>query len=198
MRRRVDHPIHWNGSPDTLERIKKRVTLSSLIESVMEAKRQGLVLRINLIIGFPGESKRDILRTMLFGLKMAIRGVDEVSTNIFSPYPGSELFRELHDEGRIHIDDDYFLALASLNSDFTKLNILTFNEQIGPRQLAVCRLALLLSCYFLSYVLYPWRIIRTLRNWWSGDTAATVFEHRFRDFIIRRLPFRGSTAGDAR
>jgi radical SAM superfamily enzyme YgiQ (UPF0313 family) len=175
-----------SGSPPTLERIKKRISLESLEKSAMAARRVGLVLRMNLIIGFPGETRRDVLRTALFGLRMAARGIDEISTNIFSPYPGSALFDELHGAGRITLDDGYFLALASLNSDFFRLNPLTFNQSMGPRELAIYRVLLLLGCYFLSYALYPSRILRTWRNWRSGRAAATVFEHRVGDFLKRR------------
>lgn len=178
-----------SGSEPVLKKIRKQVKLPNLVKSVMEARRQGLVLRINLIIGFPGETRMDVLRTAWFGLKMAASGVDETSTNIFSPYPGSELFNDLTQSGRLTISDDYFLALTSLNSDFARLNPLTFNEKMGPMELAVYRLMLLLSCYFLSYVLYPSRIVRTYRNWKDGGVAATVFEHRIGDAIKKRWPF---------
>lgn len=178
-----------SGSPRILKKIRKQVKLPNLVKSVMEARRQGLVLRINLIIGFPGERRKDVLQTAWFGLKMAANGVDETSTNIFSPYPGSELFRDLIKSEKLVISDEYFLALTSLNSDFAKLNPLTFNENMGPRELAIYRLLLLMSCYFLSYVLYPRRIIRTLKNWKTGGAAATVFEHRIGDALKRRWPF---------
>lgn len=174
-----------SGSVSTLIKIKKQVKLSNLVKSVMEARHQGLVLRINLIIGFPSETRSDALKTAWFGLKMAAYGVDEISTNIFSPYPGSELFRGLVESGDLQVSDDYFLALTSLNSDFAKLNPLTVNEHMGPRELALYRLFLLLSCYFLSYAFYPRRIIRTLKNWRTGNAAATVFEHRISDVLKR-------------
>lgn len=177
-----------SGSPRTLERIKKRVTLDGLMKSVREAKRQNMVLRINLIIGFPGETRMDVFKTAWFGLKTILFGVDETSVNIFSPYPGSELFQELVDDGRLVVNDDYFLALTSLNSDFGALNPLTFNESMGPRELAIYRLTLLLSFYAIGYLLYPSRILRTWRSW-QGEKkiAATVFEHRIGDYLRRRF-----------
>lgn len=178
-----------SGSPRILEKIRKQVKLPNLIDSVMEARRQGLVLRINLIIGFPGETRRDVLETAWLGLKMAAKGVDETSTNIFSPYPGSELFGDLTSTGQLEISDEYFLALTSLNSDFSRLNPLTFNEDMGPRELAVYRLLLLISCYSISYLFYPRRIIRTFKNWYHGGIATTVFEHRIGDAIKKRWPF---------
>jgi len=182
-----------SGSPRMLEKIKKRVTLEGLTESVKIALHHGLVLRINLIIGFPGETRSDVLKTALFGLKMAIRGVDEVSSNIFSPYPGSELFQDLIASGRLEVSDNYFLALTSLNSDYFSLNPLTFNEKIGATELAIYRILLLICCYTLSYLCYPSRILRTFSNWRGGNrNAATVFEHRIGDMLKRRFSSRKS------
>ena len=49
-----------SGSPETLKAIKKRIELDRLTESVLEAKRQGIVVRTNLIIGFPHETRWNV------------------------------------------------------------------------------------------------------------------------------------------
>lgn len=175
-----------SGSPRTLERIKKKIDLKQFTRSVMTAKRVGLVLRTNLIIGFPGETRWDVLRTVVFGLGLAARGVDEVSINIFSAYPGTEIFKELLDAGKIVLDDAYFLRLTSLNSDYTAFNPLTFNERMGPRELATYRLFFMLANYALGYLLYPSRILRTIRNLRAETGASTVLEHRLKDLLRRR------------
>jgi hypothetical protein len=51
---------------DTLKRIKKKIHLPRVTESIMEAKRQGIVVRTNLIIGFPHETRRDVFQTVRF------------------------------------------------------------------------------------------------------------------------------------
>lgn len=176
-----------SGSQETLERIKKRIKVENITESVIEAKRQGLVLRTNLIIGFPHETRRQAYKTLLYGLYLAVRGVDEVTFNIFSPYPGTEIFRELSQAGSLEVSDKYFLQLTSLNADYLKLNPLTVNEYMGPRELAFYRITFMLTNYFLGYMLYPRRVLRTLRNIFSNNRAATVFEHRLRDLLQRKL-----------
>ena len=80
-----------SGSERTLKKIKKRVKLKRLIESVIQAKRLGLTVRTNVIIGFPHETWWDIIQTILFQMRNAIRGVDDVTIYIFSPYPYQEL-----------------------------------------------------------------------------------------------------------
>ena len=175
-----------SGSPDTLKRIKKKIQLPRITESILEAKRQGLVLRTNLIIGFPDETRHDVFLTLRYGLKLAVHGVDDVSANVFECYPGSEIFDNLVKSGRVKLDDDYMLGLTSMYSDFTKMDLITFNAEMTPRELALWRGAFVLASYGIGYLLYPSRIFRTLRNvFFASHQAATVFEHRLKDVINR-------------
>ena len=170
------------GSQRTADIIKKRIKLPKFTESVMEAKAVGLVLRTNLIIGFPHENRRDVFATVMYGLKLALRGVDEVSINIFSPYPGSEIFTDLVQQGKVMLNDEYFFSLTSLNSDFTTLNHKTVNTNIGERELAFYRILFMMTNYLLGYIAYPTRILRSLKHiFLSGYSSTTVFEHRLRD-----------------
>lgn len=101
-----------SGSKETLKKIKKKITLDKMFESIRHAKRLGLTLRCNLMIGLPSETRLDVIKTMLFQWKLAIAGVDDTPLYMFSPYPGSELFRQLQADGTIEaLDDDYFQSL---------------------------------------------------------------------------------------
>lgn len=176
-----------SGSPETLARIKKRIKLDQITASVIEAKRQGIVVRTNLIIGFPHETRRNVFETIRFGLYLAIKGADEVTINIFSPYPGTEIFRDLVARGLVTLNDDYFLALTSLNSDYTALNPLTCNPVMGSKELALYRITFMLMNYGIGYLMRPARIVRTIRNvFFARGSAATVLEHRLKDLITRR------------
>jgi radical SAM superfamily enzyme YgiQ (UPF0313 family) len=175
-----------SGSPETLEKIKKRIDLDKLTDSVLEAKRQGIIVRTNLIIGFPHETRRHVFETIRFGLYLAWKGADEVTINIFSPYPGTEIFGELVNEKKFQMGDDFFLCLTSLNSDYSSLNPLTCNPHMGPRELAFYRLSFMLLNYGVGYLAYPSRILRTLHNvFFGGSAAATVLEHRLKDLFRR-------------
>jgi anaerobic magnesium-protoporphyrin IX monomethyl ester cyclase len=176
-----------SGSPDTLRQIKKRIDLDRLTESVLEAKRQGIVVRTNLIIGFPHETRKHVFETIRYGLYLAWKGADEVSINIFSPYPGTEIFAALVKQGKCKIDDNYFLSLTSLNSDYTSLSPLKCNDYLGVREMALYRIGFMLLNYAIGYLRYPSRIVRTLRNvFFESGNSATVFEHRIKDMFKRR------------
>jgi anaerobic magnesium-protoporphyrin IX monomethyl ester cyclase len=164
-----------------LERLNKRLDLKKISQSMRMAKKLGLVVRANIILGFPGETRRDLYKTLLYGIRLSIMGVDEVQPNLYSPYPGSQLFKELLAAGKIELGDDYFLSLTSLNSDLTVFRPLTFNEYMGSLELAIYRLFFTAMNYGLGYLMHPSRILRTWRNLYSDGEAATVFEHRLKD-----------------
>jgi radical SAM superfamily enzyme YgiQ (UPF0313 family) len=175
-----------SGSLNTLNLVKKRIQLDKLIDSALEAKRQGITIRTNLIIGFPHETWKDILKTILLGLKLAVKGVDEVPIFLCSAYPGTEIFKNLLKEGKIVLNDKYFLGLTSLNSSYLSPDIITYNSNISAKKLGIVRMVFILTNYAISYALYPSRIIRTIRNLLSKDKAATVFEHRLQDLFKRK------------
>lgn len=176
-----------SGSPRTLERIRKQVDLGKMGRSMRIAKKVGLTVRINLIIGFPFETRRDVWRTLLYGFRNAVRGVDEVPYFLFSPYPGTALFEELRASGDVTLNDAYFLSLISMNGKFSDLRPkLTTNPHVPAWELATLRLVFMLLNYGIGYLVYPARILRTLRNMTgTGGEAATVFEHRLRDAFQR-------------
>ena len=52
--------------------------------------------------------------------------------------------------------------------------------------LGVLRTFSMLLNYLISYILYPKRIIRTLKNIFrKGSVSSTVLEHRLKDIISR-------------
>ena len=115
--------------------------------------------------------------------------------NIYSAYPGSELFRDLQDKGKIKLSDDYFFGLTSLNSDYTKLNPMTMNSIMGAGELAFYRITAMLLNYSIGYLTRPVRIWRTLRNvFGNGTMASTVLEHRLKDSRRRRIAGASTTS----
>jgi anaerobic magnesium-protoporphyrin IX monomethyl ester cyclase len=176
-----------SGSAETLKRIQKRIDLDKLTASVLEAKRQGYTIRINLILAFPEDTWMDLIKTILYGLKMAARGVDEVPFYIFSPYPGTAIFEALRDDQRLALNDSFFFRLSALNSAYLSADVLSFNPRMNPRVLGMIRLGGLLTTYAVGYLLYPKRIVRTLKAVFGSEHRSfTVFEHRLKDMMARR------------
>lgn len=175
-----------SGSKRTLEVINKRSGLEQITKSMGDAKKVGLVLRANLIIGFPHEKRADVYKTLAYGLKLAWMGVDEIPLFIFSAYPGTEIFDTLLEQESVVLGDDYYLGLTSLNSKFSSLNPSTYNRHVPSMELAFYRLSFMMLYYVVGYLRFPHRITRTVRNLFTDNEASTVLEHRLRDAFKRR------------
>jgi radical SAM superfamily enzyme YgiQ (UPF0313 family) len=151
-----------SGSPTTLKRIKKKVKLERMLLSMRDAVRNGLNLKANIIIGFPDETRREVWQTLLFLLKMAWVGAHDISISMFSPYPGSELFADLQQRGRLtDLSDAYFLSLASY-TDVTET--VSWCEAMSKTEMAFLRLFGLALFYGAEYLFRPWRLLQTLTN----------------------------------
>lgn len=173
-----------SGDVETLRVIKKKVKLDRLNSSILAANRLGLITRANLLIGFPHETRRQILETIRYGLFLAWHGVDDVGISLFSPYPGTEIFDDLLARSVISLDDDYFMTLSSR---WIK-NQIAVNPRVGPRELALYRLGFMLINYTIGYLRYPGRIVRTIRNVFFRNQAATNFEHFLKNAFRKFRP----------
>ena len=151
-----------SGSPKTLQRIKKKMDLDIMLESMKSSISNKINIKANIIIGFPGERLGNILETYKFIVRMAMVGVDDACVWTFSAYPGSEIFDNLERENKLpEFTDDYFSSLLSY-SDLK--NVISWNENISSWQLKYLRLFGLILFYFVSYLLRPLRFIRNIRN----------------------------------
>ncbi len=172
-----------SGSERTLREIRKQVSLPGMFESIRAAKRAGLSIKCNLVIGFPRETRRDVLLSLRLALRFAFMGVDDTGLFLFSPYPGSELFAYLRSTGRIgKFDRSYFASLMSL---MDLQHPTTYCENLSARELAFYRFFGMTTFYLLSYLLYPRRLVRSFRNYRRGRSDSLFEERLFGS--IRRL-----------
>ena len=152
-----------SGSTKSLKMIKKRVKLDRLIKSVKSSVKIGHTTKLNFIIGFPHETLLDCLKTISFALYCALRfGISDILFSTFTPYPGSELFDQLHKNGQIsNLDDKYFYNLSS-NSDI--FNSHSFSKHVNTAMLAFYRLGGMSMFYIISFLLHPKRLFRLFSN----------------------------------
>ena len=86
-----------SGSPKTLKRLDKRITVEQIKEKVALAKRHVRVFGF-FMIGIPGEEEEDVEQTFALARDLDL---DRWSWSIYSPLPGSPLYDDLIAEGRI-------------------------------------------------------------------------------------------------
>lgn len=172
-----------SGSEATLERVQKKVRLARMQRSIDAAKRRGFSVKCNFVIGFPHESRRDVWLTLLTALRFSWLGVDDIALYPFTPYPGTALFQELLDSGRIkRLDLSYFESLMAIMD--LRLRGL-YCKSIGPWELGAYQLGGMLACYALGYARRPSRLIRIALNYLRGR-ADSGFETRV-FALLRRL-----------
>jgi radical SAM superfamily enzyme YgiQ (UPF0313 family) len=161
-----------SGSPTTLKLIKKKIDRDKMAVSIDQALKAGMNVKLNMIMGFPHETKRHIFETLGFLKRMALLGVHDVNITCFSPYPGSELYNELRAAGEIkEMDSDYFLMLTG----YTDLRFsYSYSPHFGDKQLTMYRLGGLFMFYTISYLSHPTRVFTLLRNLVQGKQESRL------------------------
>lgn len=85
-----------SGDPRMLSLLKKGSTVESNEKAVCWAREAGLGVRADFIVGTPGETMESLERTIAFAISMDL---DYVQFNKFVPLPGTQLYRELIEQG---------------------------------------------------------------------------------------------------
>ena len=98
--------------------IKKKVKLSRMMDSLKSSVKAGLNIKINIMIGFPEETHKDVLTTLWYLIKISFMGAHDISMAVFSPYPGSEIYQDLVKKGKIKHDEDYWKKMAYVDISF--------------------------------------------------------------------------------
>ncbi len=174
-----------SGSAHTLKMIKKKIHLDRMKDSIRAAVAERMNIKLNMIMGFPHETRREVFESYRFLAEVAWLGVDDVYIACFSPYPGSELFEQLRAAGEIPaLDTDYFLKLTSI-SDLTSSR--SYAPRLPDRMLTVYRLFGMALFYAISYLTHPLRPFRTLLNVLRGREESRL-EMSLLDMRDRLLP----------
>ena len=157
-----------SGSIAELARIKKKINPERMLESMRGARRAGLGIKVNFVLGFPGMSWRDVGHTFGFLARLARIGVDDVNVFPFSPYPGSEMFEELLAAGTLRLDDDYFRSLLAFNDP---AHSVSYADLVGSRALSSLNLMAMAFFYTLSFLLRPQRAATLAASLFVRDTS---------------------------
>ena len=72
--------------------INKRLPLETIYPSIENAKNAGMLVHTFWILGYPGETYKEIQKTIDFALNS---GADSFSFAILSPLPGTSIYRQI-------------------------------------------------------------------------------------------------------
>ena len=183
-----------SGSPAILKAVKKQVDLDHMLTAMDAAVRGGLKLSCFIVIGFPDDTPATLRQTLSLIRRMAVLGVHDVAVSKFVPYPGSELFRRLQREGKIQLDDEFFVSPM----DFYTAKAPSYADAVSTRRLYWTMVWLFVNFYVISFALRPWRVLYALGRAALTGREETRYAKWFMDICFTRRRWRRLAGGDAR
>ena len=99
-----------SGSQRIRDLIKKQVKADKFYGSVRSAMKAGLHVQCFFIVGLPDEEIKDVMQTWRMIAKLAWMGVQDVAIMPYMPYPGSALYDQLLESGKVELSDKWLLA----------------------------------------------------------------------------------------
>lgn len=97
-----------SGSPKILDAMNKRVTVDQAEHALALAKRYIKDVATTYMVGYPGETEDTLKETVQFIKKV---GIKPDAVFYCTPYPGTELYRNVLDAGLIQDEETYVLSL---------------------------------------------------------------------------------------
>ena len=151
-----------SGSETVLKDIRKKVSIPNMLSSIRYSHKAGLNVKLNMIMGFPDDTHRDIWITMWFLVKCSWHGAHDAAPAIFSPYPGSLLYDRLATENKVNIYDDAYLYENIDSYDLFPPKM--YCENISTLSLRLYIFVFLFVFYGTNYLFRPHRLLRTIYN----------------------------------
>ncbi len=171
-----------SGSADSLRRIKKKIDLKRMQESMRIAVKFGIICRANLIIGLPGDGFKDLMRTYLFTIKLAFIGLNDIACFGFSPYPGSELHNELVAKGRVSKKEGPFTMQIAQSITNAPSSTISWTDRFSTIEVRFHIWFMMVIFYMLQFIFRPYRVVTTLNRIFSGNSL-TTFEIVFSNYL---------------
>lgn len=160
-----------SGSQRILDLMKKGISLKNAEDAVKIAKNTGLEVLTSFIIGYPGETKDDINKTIDFSIKLE---PDYCQYSILTPFPGTPIYNELKEKNLIDNEDWQEYTVLKPLLKYEKMGL---NKKMVERKLAAAYLKFYTRPKYLLNHRYMFKVM-----------LQTVL----RSFIIPKL--RGSTS----
>lgn len=119
-----------SGSQRVLDLMKKGITLKQAEDAVKAAKDVGVEILTSFILGFPGETSKEIDKTIDFSIKL---NADYSQFSILTPFPGTPIYNDLKEKKLIETENwDQYTVLKSV----IKYDKLGLSKKMVERKLA--------------------------------------------------------------
>jgi len=175
-----------SGSTEILAVIRKQIDLGRFERAVRTVLKTRMTVCCFIVIGVPEETPATLQQTLQLLRKLAWLGVHDVTVSQFTPYPGSDYFRELWAAGRLSRD------LTELKDviDFYSPHDKSYAKALTPRQLYRWMLWLYVNFYVLSFVRRPFRLLKNLWEFLARGVENTRYMRLLKDLLVKRRHWR--------
>ena len=136
-----------SGCQRILNLMRKGIRIGQVIDAIRWTKEVGIETLASYILGFPGETKEDIKKTITFAKRLS---TDYAQFSLATPYPGTELYHSAEEKGLLLIEDW---------SQYTAGKPITLNNECSKEDLRR-----LLRKAYGSFYLSPTVLLRHLRK----------------------------------
>lgn len=171
-----------SGSQHIREAIAKRVKMEHMIAAIRAGLNNGLSVSCFFVIGFPQETLQTLRETLRLARKLAWMGLPDIGVAKFVPYPGSALFKQLVEQGRITLNDDYFFSLYETYGKRHR----SFAPAVSSKALQHRMVWIYLNFYLLSALRSPLRTVRNVLMALLTGREETRYSKWFSDFFKTR------------
>lgn len=185
----VGFPLE-SGSERSLSLIKKNLNKQKAMQTLHGIVDAKLTTKVYFVIGFPDDTYQDVIASFWTAIKTALIGAQDATFFPFYPTPGSPLVSRLLQEGRIELDDRFFLDLLP----YEKMSsIKSYSAHISDRSLRwLCFLGMAIF-YAVNYLRRPWRAYSLCREIYTRDSQS-----RLGWYLVNWLNSRGNSMAKPR
>ena len=144
--------------------MNKSITVAQIESAMRAAKRAGLFVKVQLIMGYPGETRQTVYETVNLFRRLNHPGRRFA---LILPLPGSELYEQCKKDGRIKDEDHY---LTRIHRGYG--GVMTFMNFMGmPDEQAV---SLMREAERVMNNNYAWHLLKRLRLRELHEFAVTL------------------------
>jgi anaerobic magnesium-protoporphyrin IX monomethyl ester cyclase len=144
-----------SGSVRQIEEMEKMVDLDEVAQTLQVLLDQNITVEFSLVIGFPNETHKDILQSILYGIRVSLQGAPSVIFYPFTPYPGSAYFQLVQERNQLPElgpDFDRFLVTNIYNEIAT---MRSYSQHVSSLSLRAYVSMAYLSCYLIYVGSHP-------------------------------------------
>ena len=171
-----------SGSEEVLKAIRKQINIPKLLETVKIVLKTNMTIGCFIVIGFPEDSPTSMHKTAKLIRKLAMMGVHDVTISKFTPYPGSDYFRELLKNGQLELSVNDLAKVINFYSDEN----VSYSPHLTARRLHHWMLYLYTNFYLLSFLRRPWRLINNVFVYLTRGVEVTRYMRLFGELFHRR------------